>query len=96
MTRNAELALAERRLEEAGAQLQAARDEGARKLEALERRHRCELAKQAEERERLRRRELQLEVCEGGASPCMRAWEGGWLGAGGKRARVGWCWCVWI
>ncbi|KIY99712.1 hypothetical protein MNEG_8250 [Monoraphidium neglectum] len=96
VTRNAELALAERRLEEAGAQVQAARDEGARKLEALERRHRCELAKQAEERERLRRRELQLEYERDSAlrrtqelESVLLALEGGEPGRQGAAGRQG-------
>jgi len=62
VTRNAELAVAERRLEAAKSETQAAREEGVRAVEAAERRHRADLAREAAEREKLRRRELQLEV----------------------------------
>ena len=65
MARNAELAVAERKLEAARAEAQAVHDQGARDLEAAERRHRADLAKEAAEREKLRRRELMLEVRRG-------------------------------
>ncbi|GBF98849.1 hypothetical protein Rsub_11453 [Raphidocelis subcapitata] len=61
VTRNAELAAAERRVEATRAETQAARDAAARALEAAEQRHRADLAREAEGREKLRRRELQLE-----------------------------------
>ncbi|KAI8477167.1 MAG: hypothetical protein J3K34DRAFT_515847 [Monoraphidium minutum] len=61
LARNAELAAAERQVEAARAEVQAAREQGAAALASLEGRHRAELAREAEAREKLRRRELQLE-----------------------------------
>lgn len=69
VARNAELAAAERRLEAARGEVAAARDQGARDLEAAERRHRAELSKEGEERKKLRQRELVLEV-----RPAVAAW----------------------
>ena len=54
--------MAERRLEAARAEMAGVREESARALEAAERRHRADLAREQAEREKLRRRELQLEV----------------------------------
>lgn len=83
LSRNAELAVAERKLEALQSDVQAARAQGVRDLEAAERRHRAEVAREAAEREKLKRRELQLEVKRGLLG------EGG---QGGLPIPV-WCWC---
>ena len=85
VARNSELATAERQLAAARADVEAARQDNTAALETMERRHRAELAREAAEREKLRRRELQLEVTQR---------TGGWEGLRAQGSRERWlCGC---
>jgi hypothetical protein len=89
VTRNAELAAAERRLESARAASEAARAEAAAALDAVEARRRADAAKDAAEREKLRRRELQLEVGPGGGRESAFNWPQGLSALASDLAKAG-------